>query len=434
MVLLVATIFASLAFAMTAVSPAGADETNTDKYDYIFSGNVKYNGDPLDDVTIIVEGNGYDADVKTDADGKWKVGVPEKDTYKITLVESTLPEGVIVSEEGNDRVTITERGATIEAEFGLTKNKSVNFFLGQGVRVVTPFIDQLISSLISGLNFGLMLALASIGLSLIFGTTGIAIFSHAEMVTLGAVFAVTFGVFLAWPMWVTIPITLVLLAIVGLAQDAAIWKPLRKRGLSVVQLMIVSIGLSLTLRYVFQFFIGGGTTLLPTDPATTAKLTLFGPISLSIVDMASMGISIVVLVAVAYWLLRTRTGKATRAINDNASLSAASGIDVDRVVRIVWILGTVLAGLSGILWAYFRPGIKWDMGWQILLLIFAAVVLGGLGTAFGALVGSIIVGLLVELTPLWFSADIKYVGPLLILIIVLLFRPQGLLGQKERVG
>ncbi len=434
MVLLVATIFASLAFAMTAVSPAGADETNTDKYDYIFSGNVKYNGDPLGDVTIIVEGDGYDADVKTDADGKWKVGVPKKDTYKITLVEKTLPEGVIVSEEGNDRVTITERGATIEAEFGLTKNKSVNFFLGQGVRVVTPFIDQFISSIISGLNFGLMLALASIGLSLIFGTTGIAIFSHAEMVTLGAVFAVTFGVFLAWPMWVAIPITLVLLAIAGVAQDVAIWKPLRKRGLSVVQLMIVSIGLSLTLRYVFQFFIGGGTTLLPTDPATTAKLTLFGPISLSIVDMASMGISIVVLVAVAYWLLRTRTGKATRAINDNASLSAASGIDVDRVVRLVWILGTVLAGLSGILWAYFRPGIKWDMGWQILLLIFAAVVLGGLGTAFGALVGSIIVGLLVELTPLWLSADIKYVGPLLILIIVLLFRPQGLLGQKERVG
>ena len=434
MVLLVATIFASLAFAMTAVSPAGADETNTDKYDYIFSGNVKYNGDPLDGVTIIVEGDGYDADVKTDADGKWKVGVPEKATYKITLVESTLPKGVIVSQEGSDRVTITDRGATIEAEFGLTKNKSVNFFLGQGVRVVTPFIDQFISSIISGLNFGLMLALASIGLSLIFGTTGIAIFSHAEMVTLGAVFAVTFGVFLAWPMWVAIPITLVLLAVAGVAQDVAIWKPLRKRGLSVVQLMIVSIGLSLTLRYVFQFFIGGGTTLLPTDPATTAKLTLFGPISLSIVDMASMGISIVVLVAVAYWLLRTRTGKATRAINDNASLSAASGIDVDRVVRLVWILGTVLAGLSGILWAYFRPGIKWDMGWQILLLIFAAVVLGGLGTAFGALVGSIIVGLLVELTPLWLSADIKYVGPLLILIIVLLFRPQGLLGQKERVG
>lgn len=434
LVLLVAALFASLAFAMMAASPASADETNTDKYDYIFSGNVKHNGQPLDDVTIIVEGSGYEAEVQTDADGKWRVGVPEKATYDITLVESTLPEGVIVSEEGNDRVTVTDRGATIEAEFGLTKNKSVNFFLGEGVREITPFIDQFAASLISGLNFGLMLALASIGLSLIFGTTGIAIFSHAEMVTLGAVLALTFGVFLAWPMWLAIPITLVLLAIAGFTQDVIIWKPLRKRGLSVVQLMIVSIGLSLTLRYVFQFFIGGGTTLLPTDPGMTVKIKLLGPIALSVVDMISMGVSVVVLVAVAYWLLYTRTGKATRAINDNASLSAASGIDVDRVIRLVWILGTVLAGLSGILWAYFRPGIKWDMGWQILLLIFAAVVLGGLGTAFGALVGSIIVGLLVELTPLWFSADIKYVGALLILIVVLLVRPQGLLGQKERVG
>ncbi len=434
MVLLVATIFAALAFAMTAVTPANADEVNTDKYDYIFSGNVKHNDIPLDNVTIIVEGGGYDAEVETDAEGKWRVGVPKKDVYKITLVEKTLPEGVIVSEEGSDRVTITDRGATIEAEFGLTKNASVNFFLGEGVRVITPFIDQVTASVISGLNFGLMLALASIGLSLIFGTTGIAIFSHAEMVTLGAVIALGFSVTLAWPMWIVIPVTLVLLAVAGFTQDFVIWKPLRKRGLSVVQLMIVSIGLSLTLRYVYQFFIGGGTTLLPTDPAMTAKITLVGPIALSIIDMVSMGVSIAVLMLVAYWLLYTRTGKATRAINDNASLSAASGIDVNRVVRLVWILGTVLAGLSGILWAYFRPGIKWDMGWQLLLLIFAAVVLGGLGTAFGALVGSIIVGLLVELTPLWFSADIKYVGALLVLIVVLLVRPQGLLGQKERVG
>lgn len=433
-VLLFAALFAALALAATAATPAFADETNVDKYDYVFSGNVKYNGEPLDDVQLLISGGGYDAEVKTDDEGKWKVGVPEKIAYDITLVESTLPDGVIVSEEGSDRVTITDKGATITAEFGLTKNKSVNFFLGEGERVITPFIDQFVASLISGLNFGLMLALASIGLSLIFGTTGIAIFSHAEMVTLGAVLALFFNYFLAWPIWVAVPLTLVLLVAAGYSQDAAIWKPLRKRGLSVVQLMIVSIGLSLTLRYVFQFLIGGGTTLLPSDPNMTTKIQLLGPIGLSTIDMISMGVSIVALVAVAYWLVYTRTGKATRAINDNASLSAASGIDVNRVIRLVWILGTVLAGLSGILWAYFRPGIKWDMGWQILLLIFAAVVLGGLGTAFGALVGSIIVGLLVELTPLWLSSDIKYVGPLLVLILVLLVKPQGLLGKKERVG
>jgi neutral amino acid transport system permease protein len=196
--------------------------------------------------------------------------------------------------------------------------------------------------------------------------------------------------------------------------------------------MIVSIGLSLALRYIFQYFYGGGTHQLPDSGST--KIHLLGPIVLSRTDMISMAISIVVLVAVAYWLLRTRTGKATRAISDNPSLAAASGIDVDRVIRLLWILGAALAGLSGILWAYFRPGIKWDMGWQILLLIFAAIVLGGLGTAFGALVGSIIVGLLVEVSTLWVPSDLKYVGALTILIVVLLFRPQGLLGRKERIG
>ena len=156
--------------------------------------------------------------------------------------------------------------------------------------------------------------------------------------------------------------------------------------------------------------------------------------TLSWIDVASMGTSIVVLLAFAFFLLRTRIGKATRAVSDNPSLAAASGIDVDRVIRIVWVTGAVLAGLSGILWAYFRPGVSWDMGFQILLLIFAAVTLGGLGTAFGALVGSIIVGLFIELSTLWLPSDLKYVGALIVLILVLLFRPQGILGRRERIG
>ena len=86
------------------------------------------------------------------------------------------------------------------------------------------------------------------------------------------------------------------------------------------------------------------------------------------------------------------------------------------------------------LWAYFRPGIKWDMGTQVLLLVFAAVTLGGLGTAFGALIGSIIVGILVEISTLWIPPDMKYVGALAVLIIILLVRPQGILGRKERLG
>src|SRR5690606_29579059 len=137
---------------------------------------------------------------------------------------------------------------------------------------------------------------------------------------------------------------------------------------------------------------------------------------------------------VAFWLLRTRIGKATRAVSDNPSLAAASGIDVDRVVRIVWILAAVLAGLAGVLWAYYRPGIKWDMGVEILLLVFAAVTLGGLGTAFGALAGAIVIGLVVEVSTLWIPSDLKFAAPLVVLIGILLFRPQGILGRRERVG
>ena len=407
---------------LLVASPAAADEVGTDEYDFIFSGNVKYNSEPLGDVLIKVSGNGYDAEVVTDAEGKWKIGVPEKEKYTITLDESTLPKGVVV----------VEGEASIESEFGLTNTKAVNFFLGEGVRNVVSFGDQLVERIVNGLNFGLLLALAAIGASLVFGTTGLSNFAHGEMVTFGAVMALVFGVFLKLPLVVAIPIAVVMSGVFGLALDAAIWRPLRRRGIGLTQLLIVSIGLSLALRYIIQFFIGGNVYQLP--GSADAKIKLFGSVALTVTDMISMGVSIVVIGAVAYWLLNTRIGKATRAISDNPSLAASSGIDVDNVVRIVWIVAGALAGLSGILWALFIPGIKWDMGASFLLLIFAAITLGGLGTAFGALIGSLIVGMLVEVSTLVIPSDLKYLGALVVLIGVLLLRPQGILGRRERIG
>lgn len=409
-------------FSFLAISPASADEVGTDKYDFIFSGNVKYNSEPLEDVLITVSGNGYDAEVVTDADGKWKIGVPEKEKYTVSLDESTLPAGVIV----------VKGQSTIEAEFGLTNNKSVNFFLGKGVRTVVSFGDQLVERIVNGLNFGLLLALAAVGASLVFGTTGLSNFAHGEMVTFGAVSALVFGVFLKFPLYIAIPIAVVASGAFGLLLDTVVWRPLRRRGIGLTQLLIVSIGMSLALRYIIQFFIGGNVYQLP--GSSEAKIKLFGSVALTITDMVSMAVSIVVLAAVAWWLLNTRIGKATRAISDNPSLAASSGINVDNVVRIVWIISGALAGLSGILWALFLPGIKWDMGAQILLLIFAAITLGGLGTAFGALIGSLVVGLLVEVSTLWIPSDLKYLGALVVLIGVLLFRPQGILGRRERIG
>lgn len=412
----------AITFGGLFTTPANADTVGDEFSDKIV-GNVKNEGEALEGVRIVVSGNGYTAETVTDAEGKWQIGVPEKASYTVTLDQATLPEGIAVLEE---------QGAEQTVEIGPSGSVTKNFFIGVGERITVSFTDQLIARLIYGLNFGLMLGLASVGLSLVFGTTGLSNFAHAEMVTFGAIAALFMGSVLNAPIWLAIPAAILISGAMGYSLDAGLWRPLRKRGLGLVQLMIVSIGLSLAVRYIFQFFIGGGTEQLP--GFDSPKINLFGSTSLSVIDIVSMVISIVVIIGFAFWLLATKTGKATRAISDNADLAAASGIDVDRVIRIVWILAAALAGLAGVLWAYFRPGIKWDMGAQILLLIFAAVTLGGLGTAFGALFGALIVGLLVEVSSLFIPSDLKYVGALVVLIVILLVRPQGILGRKERIG
>ena len=401
---------------------ASADEVGAD-LPYKVQGNVKNEGIALEGVRIVVSGGGYTAETVTDAEGKWLIGVPEKAGYSVSLDQSSLPDGIAVVEEG---------GADQSVEIGPSGVVTKNFFIGAGERVVVSVLDQVIARIVYGLNFGLMLGLASVGLSLVFGTTGLSNFAHAEMVTFGALAAFFVTSILDLPIWIAIPVAVVLSGAMGWGLDSGLWRPLRRRGLGLVQLMIVSIGLSLAARYVFQFFASGGTTQLP--GFDSPKIKLFGATALSVIDIASMVLSLVVIIAFAWWLMKSQTGKATRAISDNPDLAAASGIDVDRVIRTVWIIAAALAGLSGVLWAYFRPGIKWDMGAQILLLIFAAVTLGGLGTAFGALLGSLVVGLLVEVSSLVIPSDLKYVGALVVLIVILLVRPQGILGRKERIG
>ncbi|MFF1540827.1 branched-chain amino acid ABC transporter permease [Microbacterium sp. NPDC058269] len=424
------------AFVFMPPSPASAETTDDGQEitDFYFAGVVTNADQPVEGVAMSIKGNGFEADTETDAEGKWRLYVPEKETYTLTVDESTLPDGVIVDAtqlpEGIQPVSGTT--ASFELEFGLTGTKIVNFFLGAGERVTVSFLDQLFSRLVGGLNFGLLLGLASMGAALIYGTTRLSNFAHGEMVTWGAVIALIFTTFWQLPLWLGIIAAVIGGAALGWALDAGIWKPLRRRGLGVVQLMIVSIGLSLALRYGMQYFIGGNTYQLP---GASPEPIRFGPISLSYIDIIGMATSIIVILAVAFFLTRTRTGKATRAISDNPQLAAASGIDVDKVIRTVWILAGALAAISGILWAYFRPGVKWDMGMQMLLLMFCAITLGGLGSAIGALIGSIIVGLAVEVSTLFgVPTDLKYATALVALILILLVRPQGILGRKERLG
>jgi branched-chain amino acid transport system permease protein len=189
---------------------------------------------------------------------------------------------------------------------------------------------------------------------------------------------------------------------------------------------------SILFRYSFNFQFGGFNRAYAQYTLQRDGIEI-GPLNLVPRDLIGMGLSIVVLVGVALFLQRTRMGKAMRAVADNRDLAESSGVDVDRVINLVWAAGAGLAALGGILQGLSEQ-VSWQMGFQLLLLMFAGVTLGGLGTAYGALVGSMVVGVVVEMSTLVLPSEFKTVTALIILILILLVRPQGILGQAERIG
>jgi branched-chain amino acid transport system permease protein len=387
-------------------------------------GKLVNEGKPVADVTITVEQStgAKVGEAKTAADGTWEVPLPGPGSYKVSLDEDSLPKGVSVREGQPDSRTV----AVLTGQ-----QKPVLFPLGAGSRTTESKLDQGIGLFAEGVRFGLIIALAAVGLSLIYGTTGLTNFAHGELISFGAIAAYFFNV--TWGIQL-IPAAILAVVAGGLAGwllDFGLWGRLRKRGTGLIAMMIVSIGLSIFLRYLFLYFIGGSTKSY-VDYAGQSGIDL-GPIDLAAKDYVSMGVAVLVLAFAAWALLRTRIGKATRAVADNPALAAATGIDVERVIRIVWIAGAAMAALGGILLGMAQQ-VSFQMGFQILLLVFAAVTLGGLGTAFGALVGSLVVGVVIEVSTLWIAPELKTVGALVVMIVILLVRPQGILGRRERIG
>ncbi|MFT4306492.1 MAG: branched-chain amino acid ABC transporter permease [Microbacterium sp.] len=382
---------------------------------------------------VVVDATGPDGaaySATTDADGKWSIAVTVAGDYQVTVDADTLPDGITLKSTDAQTRTVA-LGATTAVLFSLEDTASETDEDSDSSDATGFDWARLAQQAASGLRLGLLLALASVGLSLIYGTTGISNFAHGELVTLGGLLAYVFANLLGLNLWIASLIVVVLCAAFGYAQDAAIWRPLRRRRLSLTQLMIVTIGMSLALQYVFQFFIGASTVRIVTANPVPVQI---GPVSLSVDSLVAMGIATVVLIGVGLFLVKTRVGRATRAVSDNPALAAASGINVDGVIRLIWTAATALAGLAGILLGLVLNGINWMTGMQLLLLLFSAVTLGGLGTAFGALVGALIIGMTVELTNIWLPGDFKYATALLLLILLLLVRPQGLFGRKERIG
>jgi neutral amino acid transport system permease protein len=381
-------------------------------------------GIALPNIGIAVTGpEGFAESVKTDSQGNWEVPILTKGTFNLTINQDDLPEGQSLTDPTK---------STIRANvFMLGVDLKILFPIGPGVAKAS-MLERSAQLAVDGLILGLVIGLAALGLNLIFGTTGLTNFAHGEILTLGGLLIYYLSAVLKFPVLVAAPIGVLLGAFIsGFLQDRYLWKPLRKRGTGLIAMLVVSIGLAIFLRYFFLFLFGGDTRQLP-QYAGQAGLEI-GLVSITPKSILTTSIGIVLIILATLWLLKTRMGKASRAVSDNPALASASGIDVQKVIRAVWVLGAALATYAGVI-ITVNQGVSFLMGQDMLLLIFAAVTLGGLGTANGALVGSLIIGLFVQLSTLFIPTELKYVGALIVLIIILIIRPQGILGKKERIG
>jgi neutral amino acid transport system permease protein len=397
------------------------------------AGTLRYEDEDGEDVAAegvelsIESGDGsFTESVETDAEGTFLVPVPGPGPYSVTIDEDSLPDDVVL--RNADRATLD-----VTLRVGQTRNVLFPLDFGEAQRRdVSSTFDRAARLSVQGIRFGLIIAMCAIGLSLIFGTTGLTNFAHGEMVTFGALMAFLFNVTIGWHLYIAAPIAIAIAVLAGSGLDRFFWRPLRNRGTGLIAMLVISIGVGILVRYLFNIQFGGFTR-------TYAQFTLqreglhIGPVNLVPRDLISMIIAAVSLVGVALFLQRTKMGKALRAVADNRDLAESSGINVDRVINFVWAAGAGLAALGGILQGLSEQ-VSWQMGWQLLLLMFAGVTLGGLGTAYGALVGSMVVGVVIEVSTLWIPSEFKTVTALALLIVILIFRPQGILGQAERVG
>ncbi len=273
----------------------------------------------------------------------------------------------------------------------------------------------------NGIAVGSILALAAIGLTLTYDILNLSNFAHGDFMTLGA--------YLTWlandsglNIWLAMTLGAVGTIMAMLIAEYLLWKPMRDRRASDTTLIIISIGLALFIRNGILLLYGGGNQLylLPVIPALE-----FGDLRIAYYRLVVIGLAIAAIVALHLVLQNTKIGKAMRAVADNIDLARVSGINVERVVLWTWVITGVLTAFAGGMYgliAVVRP----NMGWFLILPMFASVILGGIGNPYGAIVGALIIGIAQELSVPILGSEYKLAVALAIMIVILLVRPQGL--------
>ncbi len=287
--------------------------------------------------------------------------------------------------------------------------------------------QQFIQLLVNGIAVGSIIALAAVGLTLTYGILRLANFAHGDLMSLGAYGALTAERVLpaelgALRIWVAIALGAVLTIGVALLTERLIWSPMRDRRASSTTLIIISIGLALVLRN--GIILLWGTANQRYQLPVVSALNIFG-IRITQSRLLVVGLAIVAIVGLHYLLQQTKTGKAMRAVADNVDLARVSGINVERVVRWTWVIAAGLTAVGGGMYGLITA-VRPDMGWFLILPMFAAVILGGIGNPYGAIAGAYVIGIAQELSTYFLPAEYKLAVALLFMVLVLFVRPHGI--------
>lgn len=307
---------------------------------------------------------------------------------------------------------------------------------------MNDFFAQFVQLVVNGISVGSIIALSAVGLTLTYGILRLSNFAHGDFMTMGAYFTLLFNA-IGINIWISMFISAIATVGVTLLSEKLLWSPMRKKRATATTLIIISIGLALFIRNGIILIWGGGNQRY--NLPVLRALSIFG-INIPFNKILVILLAIAAIAGLHYLLQNTKIGKAMRAVADDLDLARTTGINVDRVVIWTWVIAGSLTALGGSMLGLVEA-VRPNMGWFLILPLFASVILGGIGNPYGAIAGGLIIGIAQEvgggLTDLLapfssnpivafiiatrlFTAQYKLGIALLIMVLVLLVRPQGL--------
>jgi len=295
---------------------------------------------------------------------------------------------------------------------------------------------QFVQQMINGITIGAFYSLVALGYTMVYGVLKLINFAHGDLFMWGAYLGLT-GINVlvgllaqnsAWFIMPSVVIVMVSVALVGVLVERIAYRPLRTAGR--LAPVISALGVAFILQSVARNVYGASYKTYPSDITPTGGITIAGGARVSVMQIIVLIVSFVLMAALYLFVQRTRVGTAMRAVSLNHDVSRLMGVDVNRIIAIVFLIGPGLGGVAGMIVGLYYGSFDFTLGWSYGLKAFIAAILGGIGNIPGAMIGGMFLGIIETLGSGYLSPQWKDVIAYVILIVILIFRPTGLLGER----